>query len=134
MLFPMFNGIDEFYCALDLCFTEIVMVPQFKFRFTCAMAEEKFKHPQTSAYRLLLVAGNIVSILNMVTTNLVESKEEVKNIFKHIGTLKGKTLAKKIHNAYLELRFNVVFDSDIFTVKSKKPLTYLALTYKFRRK
>uniref|UniRef100_A0AC35TWK5 DNA-directed RNA polymerase subunit n=1 Tax=Rhabditophanes sp. KR3021 TaxID=114890 RepID=A0AC35TWK5_9BILA len=126
-LFPMFNGITDIDCALDLCFTEMVMVPPSKFRPTRMMKGEKFEHPETIAYRKLFEAGNIVSVLNMVATNAIESKEEVKNIFKHIDPLKGKTLGEKIHNAYLELqtRFNVVFNSDVITDSQSNGLKQL---------
>lgn len=113
-VFPVFSGLTDLVCPLDICFSEVVMVPPSIFRPSRFMKGEKFNHPETTAYRNLLEASNIISLLNLTISDKKIDKSLDISMGKIMEAVRGRTLAEKVHNAYLNLqaRYNLIYDSE----------------------
>ncbi|CEF62014.1 DNA-directed RNA polymerase [Strongyloides ratti] len=113
-LFPIFNGLEGLVCPLDICFSEVIMVPPSIFRPSTYMKGEKYNHPETTAFKNLLEASNVISLLNLTASDRKMDSMYDASVEQIIQTLKGNTLAEKVHNAYLNLqmKYNTIYNSD----------------------
>uniref|UniRef100_A0A0N4ZQL0 DNA-directed RNA polymerase subunit n=1 Tax=Parastrongyloides trichosuri TaxID=131310 RepID=A0A0N4ZQL0_PARTI len=113
-LFPLFAKIEDLSCPLDICFSEVVMVTPSIFRPSRFMKGERFNHPETTAYKNLLESSNIISVLNIIASDGKIKELDTISIEKIVSSLKGQTLAEKVHNAYLNLQrcYNALYNSE----------------------
>jgi hypothetical protein len=116
---------------IDALFIKLLLIEPSMYRPIRHLKGERFEHPRTSQYRKVMEADQLLEVIRitMSTENYANLEAKVGAIF--IGAafrcmisewfqalvdkkVPGKTLAEKLHNAYMDIQIqiNLLYDAD----------------------